>query len=73
VYVSPKAEEVAEAARGLRRAGVRDGACAGDVCDSAVGLPLPFLTRTVHYFVARKTMLLPPGKSSERSRITWSW
>ncbi len=31
-----------------------------------VGLPVPFLFPRVHYFVARKVLLLPPGQTTER-------
>jgi hypothetical protein len=31
-----------------------------------LGLPIPFLSRRTHYFVARKVQLVPPGQITER-------
>ena len=31
-----------------------------------LGIPLPFLAKKTHYFVARKTQLIAPGQSTER-------
>jgi len=38
----------------------------GFVHRRVAGLPVPFLFPKVHYFVARKVLLLPPGQTTER-------
>lgn len=36
------------------------------VHDGPLGLPIPFLSRPVHYFAARKTHIIPPGSTTDR-------
>ncbi len=36
------------------------------ITDYPLGIPIPFLGKKLHYFVARKVLLIKPGESSER-------
>ena len=67
IFVSPRAQEAAEAARRFDgRWGFVLERGPATFAIRPFGLPLPLLTRRVHYVVVRKTLLVPPGQNSER-------
>lgn len=66
LFISESARDTAELAPQFGQAGFRIEQGPSSLYRRFAGLPIPFLTPRAHYFLARKTLLLPPGQVTER-------
>ncbi|HEX2974075.1 MAG TPA: hypothetical protein VHP11_17210 [Tepidisphaeraceae bacterium] len=66
LFVSESRHEVANLAPQFNQAGFRIEQGPAPLLRRLAGLPIPFLSPSAYYFVARKVLLLPPGQATER-------